>query len=130
MARRYVTDGAGLPELTSPISHAVVVGDHCYVSGQLSVFDSGAAVLGTTMKEAERAFDNFLRVLRAAGFAAADVVFVDLAFADLGDLPAVNEVYAAVFPEGRRPARTVCQVAALPWGCRIKVAGVAMRDES
>jgi 2-iminobutanoate/2-iminopropanoate deaminase len=126
--RRYVTDGAGLPALTSPISHAVVVGDHCYVSGQLSIAESGAPVPGTTREEAERAFDNFLRVVRAAGFEADDVAFVDLAFADLAELPVVNEVYAAAFPEGRRPARTVCQVAALPWGLRIKVAGVAVRE--
>jgi enamine deaminase RidA (YjgF/YER057c/UK114 family) len=126
--RRYVTDGAGLPELTSPISHAVVVGDHCYVSGQLSVSASGAPVLGTAHEESERAFDNFLRVIQAAGFATSDVVFIDLAFADLADLAAVNDVYAAIFPEGRWPARTVSQAAALPWGCRIKVAGVAVRE--
>jgi enamine deaminase RidA (YjgF/YER057c/UK114 family) len=40
----------------------------------------------------------------------------------------VNAVYASLFPEGRRPARTVYQVAALPFGGKVKVTGVAIRD--
>jgi len=41
-------------------------------------------------------------------------VHVDIAVVDLGDVPAVNMVYAALFPEDRRPARTIYQAAALP----------------
>jgi hypothetical protein len=40
----------------------------------------------------------------------------------------VNAVDAALFPEGRRPARTVYQVAALPFGGKVKVIRVAIRD--
>jgi 2-iminobutanoate/2-iminopropanoate deaminase len=126
-ARRYIIDGEGVPRLTSPISHAVVIGDHCYVSGQLSVDPSGAPVRGSAREEAERAFANFASVLRAAGFATSDTVFIDVAFLDLADLPAVNDAYAAWFTEDARPARTVYQAAALPWDCRIKIAGVAVR---
>jgi enamine deaminase RidA (YjgF/YER057c/UK114 family) len=127
--RQYVTGGPGLPRWPNPISHAVVVGNHCYVSGQLSVSEAGAYVPGTAGEEAERAFANFLAAVLAAGFGAEDVVFVDVAFLDLADLPAVNAVYAALFPEGRRPARTVYQAAALPFGGKVKVTGVAIRDD-
>ena len=52
---------------------------------------------------------------------------MDLAFADLADLGEVNALYAELFPEGRRPARTIYQAAALPSGARIKVQAVAVR---
>jgi 2-iminobutanoate/2-iminopropanoate deaminase len=53
---------------------------------------------------------------------------VDIAFADLADLAQVNDVFAELFPADRRPARTICQAAALPFGGRVKVMGVAVRD--
>ena len=40
----------------------------------------------------------------------------------------VNALFAGLFPEGRRPARTVYQAAALPYGGKIKVQGVAVRQ--
>jgi 2-iminobutanoate/2-iminopropanoate deaminase len=43
-------------------------------------------------------------------------------------VPEVNEVFAGRFEAGRRPARTIYQVAALPFGGQIKVMGVAIRE--
>jgi len=126
--RRYITEGEGLPRWSSPISHAVVVGDTCHLSGQLSLDAEGRHVPGTAAEEARRAFGHLFAALRAAGFAPDDLVFVDIAFTDLAHLGEVNEVFAALFPEGRRPARTVYQVAALPFGGQVKVMGVAIRE--
>jgi enamine deaminase RidA (YjgF/YER057c/UK114 family) len=125
--RRYITEGEGLPRWSSPISHAVVVGDTCHLSGQLSLDEEGRYVADTPAGEARRAFGHLFSALRAAGFAPEDMVFVDIALVDLACLPEVNAVYAALFPEGRRPARTVYQAAALPFGGQVKVMGVAMR---
>lgn len=66
--RRFITQGPGLPRWSNPISHAVVAGKTCYVSGQLSVNEAGEYVPGTCREEAERAFGNFLAALDAAGF--------------------------------------------------------------
>lgn len=126
--RKFITEGEGLPNWSSPISHAVVVNDTCYLSGQLSIDASGAYVAGTAREEAERAFGNLFSAIRAAGFSVGDVTFIDLAFTNLDDLPEVNEVFARLFPEGRRPARTVYQAAALPYDGRVKVMGVAVRE--
>lgn len=127
--RRFITSAPGVADPPSPISHAVVVGAHCYVSGQLSVDPDGTFVPGTAGDEARRAFANVAAVLDAAGFTLADIVYVDLAFVDLADVPAANAVYGALFPEGQRPARTIYQAAALPFGGRVKVQAVAVRDE-
>lgn len=35
--KKYITQGEGLPNWSNPISHAVVVNNMCFVSGQLAV---------------------------------------------------------------------------------------------
>lgn len=126
--RKFITKGSGLPQWSVPISHAVVVDDICHLSGQLSVDGSGAFVAGTAGEEAVRAFGNLFAAVRAAGFAVSDLVFVDIAFIDLADLAEVNDLYADLFAEFERPARTLYQAAALPFSARIKVMGVAIRE--
>lgn len=125
--RTFITSGDGLPQWSSPISHAVVVDHTCYLSGQLALDEHGHLVAGTAGEEAHLAFGNLLKVLAAAGFDASHLVFIDIALTDLTDLPQVNEVYAGLFDENRRPARTVYQAAALPFGGKVKVMGVAVR---
>ncbi len=126
--RRFITQGPGLPRWSNPISHAVVVGKTCFVSGQLSVSEAGEYVSGTCREEAERAFGNFFAVLHAAGFSRDEVVFIDIAFADLTQLGEVNDLFIDLFPEGRRPARTIYEAAALPFGGKVKVTGTAVKD--
>jgi 2-iminobutanoate/2-iminopropanoate deaminase len=128
--RRFVESGSGLPAWSSPISHAVVVDNHCYLSGQLSLAQDGRYVPGTAREEALRAFANLFAAVRAAQFEVADLVFVDIAFVDLTDAPEVNQVYGELFPAGRRPARTIYQAAALPYGGRVKVTGVAVKERA
>jgi enamine deaminase RidA (YjgF/YER057c/UK114 family) len=130
MARRYVTSGQGLPKLAAPISHAVVAGEHCYVSGQLATDAAGEFRQGSALQEAELAFRNVFSVLNAAGFSPSDLVFVEIAFLDLGDLAEINGLFAQLFAEGKRPARTVYQAAALPFGGKIKVQGIAVRQST
>jgi len=126
--RRFIDRGDGLPKWTSPISHAVVVDHLCFLSGQLSIAADGSYVPGTAREEAERAFANLFAALQAAGFERGELAFIDIAFVDLADAPQVNALYAELFPEGRRPARTMYQAAALPFGGRVKVMGIAARE--
>jgi 2-iminobutanoate/2-iminopropanoate deaminase len=129
-SRRFITQVPGVAESVAPISHAVVVGTHCHVSGPLSVDADGSYVRGSAAAEAERAFANVFAILHAAEFQPSDIVFVDIAFQALADVPALNAIYARLFPEGRRPASTIHQAAALPYGGRVKVQVTAIRDAS
>ncbi|WP_438710176.1 RidA family protein [Aquimarina muelleri] len=129
-SKKYICSGDGLPNWSNPISHAVVVNNMCFVSGQLSVNTSGEYVLGTALQEAELAFSNFFAALKNSGFTKNDVVFVDIAFDDLKDLPQINQLYIDLFPEGKRPARTIYQAQALPFGGKIKITGTAVKDIS
>lgn len=128
MTRKYIVSAQDLAVPPSPISQAVVAGDHCYVSGQLAVGRDGRFQAGSARAEAELAFRNVFAALRAAQFDPADIVYVDIAFTDLKDVPEVNALFAELFAEGRRPARTIYQAAALPYGGRVKVQAVAVRD--
>lgn len=128
--KRFVTEGPDLPNWSSPVSHAVVVDNICYLSGQLSIAMDGTYIPGTAQDEATRAFDNLFASIRAADFSIEDLVYVDIAFMDLADLAEINDLYSLLFPEGRRPARTVYQAAALPFGGRVKVMGVAIRERA
>jgi 2-iminobutanoate/2-iminopropanoate deaminase len=126
--RHFIETAEGLPAWSSPISHAVVVDNLCFLSGQLSLAADGTYVPGTAREEAERAFANLFAATRAAGFAFGDIAFIDVAFVDLADAPAINALYAELFAPGARPARTIYQAAALPFGGRIKVSGIAVRE--
>lgn len=128
--RKFITQGVGLPRWSAPISHAVVVDDICYLSGQLSLDETGTYVPGTAKEEAQRAFGNLFSAIRAADFSVVDLAFVDIAFLDLADAADVNEICEELFPLGMRPARTIYQAASLPYGGRIKVMGVAIRERS
>ena len=52
MPHRYIVSGPDLPAAPSPISQAVVAGNHCYVSGQLAVDSSGEFRAGSAREEA------------------------------------------------------------------------------
>jgi 2-iminobutanoate/2-iminopropanoate deaminase len=128
--RQFITSGDGLPKWSTPISHAVVVDNICYLSGQLSIGEDGQYIAGTAREEAARAFANLFSAIKAANFSISDLTFVDIAFIDLNELNEVNDLYAELFLEGQRPARTIYQAAALPYGGRAKVMGVAIKERN
>ena len=127
MTKRHIVEVDNVPASPSPISNAVVVGNHRWISGQLSVVSNGAYAHGTAREEAERAFANVFRIAEVAGFARTDIVCVDLAFIDLADVTEVNVLYGELFLVGQRPARTIYQAAKLPFGGKVKVQAVAAR---
>jgi len=82
--------------------------------------------VGSAAEEAERAFELVLLIAYEAGFAKEDIVYVDLAFSNLDELPEVNQLYGKLFVN--RPARTIYEVANLPFGAKVKVQAIAMKE--
>lgn len=92
----------------------------------MSVYDDGYRA-GSARAEAERAFELVFKVAQAAGFGREDIVYIDIAFCDIErDLAEVNDVCRAQF--SRFPARTIYEAAKLPFGAKIKIQAVAMKD--
>ena len=125
--KTYITTGENIPIPTAPISNAVVAGNYCHVSGQLAVNKDGVFVGGTTLEQAQLAFNNVFAILKEADFSKEDIVFIDLAFIDLKDIFVINQLYDSLFEKDRKPARTVYQAAALPFDGRIKVVAIAIK---
>ncbi|MFV1497035.1 RidA family protein [Phaeobacter sp. JH20_02] len=126
MPRQFITDVPGVPTSRSPISQAVVVGDTCHISGQLAVYEDGYRP-GSAAEETDRAFDLVFEIAAAAGFSLEEIVYVDIAFSDIErDLAEVNEVCRTRFSQF--PARTIYEAARLPYGAKIKIQAIAMKD--
>jgi len=70
--RQFITSGDGLPKWSTPITHAVVVDNICYLSGQLSIGEDGQYIAGTAKEEAARAFANLFSAIKAANFSNSD----------------------------------------------------------
>ena len=83
---------------------------------------------GSAQEEATLAFRNVFAALHHAGFAPGDIAFVQIDFADLADVAAVNAVFATLFDAGRRPARTIVQAAGLPYGAKVKIVVTAAKE--
>ena len=63
----------------------------------------------------------------AAGFNSSDIVYVDIAFANIErDLAEVNDICRSRFTQF--PARTIYEAAKLPFGAKIKIQAIAMKE--
>ncbi|MBN9623490.1 MAG: RidA family protein, partial [Actinobacteria bacterium] len=76
-------------------------------------------------EQIRQALRNLFAVAAAGGFAANEVVLINVLLTDVGDFPVVNDAYAAELPDGHRPARMTFQAAALPLGAKVEVQGFA-----
>lgn len=126
--RTYIDNTYAIPKVKAPISQAVVVNKHCYISGQLSTDAEGHFINGTTIEQARQAFANTFQIAEAAGFSKDEIVFVDIAFINLKDVDDINILYDELFDKNKRPARTIYQAAALPYGGNIKITAIAIKE--
>jgi 2-iminobutanoate/2-iminopropanoate deaminase len=117
------TDDA--PAAAGPYSQAIRVGDLVFTAGQLGLDPATGELAGDGVAEqAERALANLAAILGAAGSGLDRLVKVTVFLAEIGDWPAVNEVYARVVPEPF-PARSAFAVKDLPKGARVEIEAVA-----
>ena len=124
MRQAITTEGA--PAAAGPYSQAIRAGDLVFTAGQLGLDpSSGEFTSDDVAGQAERALANLAAILDAAGSGLDRLVKVTVYLADIGDWPAVNEVYARVIPEPF-PARSAFAVRDLPKGARVEIEAVAM----
>jgi 2-iminobutanoate/2-iminopropanoate deaminase len=113
------------PKALGPYSQAIRAGQFLFVSGQVPIDPAtGQIVGGTIAEQTRRAFENIGAILKAGGASLQHVVRTTVYLADLGDFPAMNEVYATFF-NPPQPARSTIQAARLPRDARIEVDVIA-----
>jgi 2-iminobutanoate/2-iminopropanoate deaminase len=122
--REAISTGAA-PAAAGPYSQAIRAGDLVFTAGQLGLDPASGEFAGDGVAEqAERALGNLRAILEAAGSGMDRLVKVTVYLADIGDWPAVNEVYARLVPEPF-PARSAFAVRDLPKAARVEIEAVA-----
>ncbi|MBA4170242.1 MAG: RidA family protein [Chloroflexi bacterium] len=126
MSTREVIRTDAAPAAAGPYSQAIRAGDLVFTAGQLGLDPATGEFSGDDVgTQAERALTNLAAILDAAGSGMDRLVKVTVFLADIGDWPAVNEVYVRFIPEPF-PARSAFAVKDLPRGARVEVEAVAM----
>jgi 2-iminobutanoate/2-iminopropanoate deaminase len=125
MTQREAISTDAAPAAVGPYSQAIRAGELVFTAGQLGLDpDSGEFNAPDVGGQAERALGNLAAILEAAGSGLDRLVKVTVFLADIGDWPAVNEVYARIVPEPY-PARSAFAVKDLPRGARVEIEAVA-----
>ena len=126
MTNREAVDTDRAPAAVGPYSQGIRAGGFLFTAGQLGIdAGTGDLVSGDVGEQAEQALTNLAAVLDAGGSSLSDVVKVTVFLADIGDWPAVNDVYARVVPEPY-PARSAFAVRDLPKGARVEIEAIAV----
>jgi 2-iminobutanoate/2-iminopropanoate deaminase len=121
-ARRLATGSPGA------YSDAVVVDDHCYVSGQLPVDFATEAVLGETVAEQTAVvIGRVFAVLEQAGFAPEHLTSVTVLLADVTAWEEFNAVYRRLLQPHGLPARMAFAVPQLHYGALVELQAIAQR---
>jgi 2-iminobutanoate/2-iminopropanoate deaminase len=112
------------------LSQAHRVGDLVFVSGQAAIDVDGEIVgVGDFDKQADQAFQNLDRVLRAGGSSLANVVKVTIFLTDMGNFDKVVELRRRWFTPPY-PADTIVAVASLCSAeALFEIEAVAVADE-
>ncbi len=98
-----------------------------FLSGQVAQVPGGGSLVDSDVQEQTRqVMKNVGAVLGDLGLGFADIAKTTVFLADMGDYPAVNEVYKEFFV-GSPPARAAIQAGALPAGFKVEIEVVAAR---
>ncbi|MDD7414721.1 MAG: RidA family protein [Eubacteriales bacterium] len=114
------------PAAIGPYSHAVVINDMVFTSGQLGLIPETGKLPEGVEAQTEQALINLRNVLKASGTDMEHVVKTTVFVQDLADFAKVNAVYAKFFATNP-PARSCVQVAKLPAGGLVEIEAVAVK---
>ena len=111
-----------MPTPLGPYSNTVRAGDLVFCSGQIG--KDGDVMADGVVGQTRQALHNAGQVLSEEGLTLANVVKTTVFLTDIGNFPAMNEVYAEAFGE-HRPARSTVGVGALPAGAIVEIEVIA-----
>lgn len=121
-----IVDTKNAPGAIGPYSQAYETNGLVITSGQLPVNPADGTMPEGIAAQAEWSCRNVGAILEAAGSGFDKVVKTTCFLADIADFAAVNEVYAAAFPQPC-PARSCFAVAALPKSAKLEIEAIAVK---
>ncbi len=124
---KKIISTANAPAAIGPYSQAVEVNGTLYISGQIPIIpQTGKIAEGGITEQTKQVMKNIGAILEAAGYSYSDVVKSTCLLSDMDNFKAMNEVYAACYPENP-PARAAFAVKNLPLGVLIEIETVAAK---
>ena len=112
------------PAAIGPYSQGVVANGFLFTAGQIALDPAtGQVIQGNVGAQTERVMTNLGAVIATVGATWKDVVKTTVFLQDMGDFPAVNEIYGRTLGDAR-PARSTVQVSALPRGVLVEIEAV------
>ncbi len=114
------------PEPIGPYSQAIKAGNLLFVSGQIALQQkTGILVTGNIKEETAQVMRNLADILEAGGLNFTHVVKCTIFLKDMGNFPAVNEVYGSQFAK-EPPARETVEVSRLPKDANVEISCIAV----
>ena len=117
---------ANAPAAIGPYSQGIDLGSVVFTSGQIPVDPATGLIPADIRAQAEQSLKNVKAVLEAAGTGMDRVVKTTVFISDMNDFAAVNEVYAAFFPEPC-PARSCVEDSRLPKDVKLEIEAIAVK---
>ena len=108
------------PEALGPYSHAMVVNNLVFTSGQIPLDTEGNIVSDDVREQTKQVLDNLSVVLEEAGSDLNSVVKATIFISDMNEFQQINEVYGSYFSE-HQPARSCVEVARLPKDVKVEI---------
>ena len=108
------------PEALGPYSHAMVVNNLVFTSGQIPLDTEGNIVSDDVKEQTKQVLDNLSVVLEEAGSDLNSVVKATIFISDMNEFQQINEVYGQYFNE-HKPARSCVEVARLPKDVKVEI---------
>ena len=109
-----------VPEALGPYSHATVVNDLVFTSGQIPLTLDGTIVSDDVQEQTKQVLENLTVVLKEAGSDMNSVVKATIYISDMNDFQQINQIYGNYFVE-HQPARSCVEVSQLPKDVKVEI---------
>jgi len=118
------------PAPIGPYNQAIVAGGTMvFTAGQIPLDpQTGQIVAGDIKAQTRQALKNVQIILEAGGASLQSVIKTTVFLKDMGEFPAMNEVYGEFF-KSDPPARSTVEVARLPKDVRVEIDAIAMVEK-
>lgn len=124
---KTIHDAPSGPEPLGPYSIVTEANGFVFCSGMVPIDPAtGTGIEGDIGAQTHQVMRNIGGVLGDVGLTYDDIVKTTIFLADIGDFPAVNEVYGSYVGDSR-PARSTIEAGALPGGFRVEIECIAAR---
>ena len=111
---------------SSPLSQAIKVGKHIYISGQLGKNPSTGELSSSIEEQTNNALLNLKAIIEEAGGDLENIVKTTIFLANLDNVSIVNKIYKEFFPN-IKPARSCIEVSRLAGGALIEIEAIGFQ---